>query len=155
MDFLCLQNKNSEKAHITNIPLQVSSHDDSTEVQNDYSSLPAQNAMKVAFLCAGPGRENCCWRSTRAARRAGGKAASYSIAGPYKKNCCWHAPSQNVYHRSSFRSFSLIHPILRNGSAISCVSTAGSTKQIRISPAQSQAVIAAFAPFATSLTHPV
>lgn len=34
-NFLRLQNKNNEKAHITNIPLQVSSHGDSTEVQKE------------------------------------------------------------------------------------------------------------------------
>ena len=60
---------------------------------------------------------------------------------------------QNDY-ASSFRSPSLIQPILRKTRPRAQLSTAGSTRQMRIIPAQSQGVMALFTPLATSDTHP-
>ena len=57
-------------------------------------------------------------------------------------------------YRSSFRSSFLISPALRMTSQITRDITAGSTKHISTSPAQSIGVMAAFAPDATSATQP-
>ena len=59
------------------------------------------------------------------------------------------------FYKSSFKSFSPIHPFFLKGMAMTQVSTAGSTKQIRIMPIQSMGVIAALAPLAISCTQPV
>ena len=49
---------------------------------------------------------------------------------------------------------SFTHPALRQKWLMTGQSTAGSTKQIMISPSQSMPVIASFAPDATSFTQP-
>ena len=67
----------------------------------------------------------------------------------------FHSPRFILPCYCSFRSPSLIQPHLRRKKANSSVSTAGRTKQIRISPTQSIGRIAAFVPAAMSFSQPV
>ena len=67
----------------------------------------------------------------------------------------FHSPRFILPCYCSFRSPSLIQPHLRRKKANSSVSTAGRTKQIRMSPTQSIGRIAAFVPAAMSLSQPV
>ena len=67
----------------------------------------------------------------------------------------FHSPRFILPCYCSFRSPPLIQPHLRRKKANSSVSTAGRTKQIRISPTQSIGRIAAFVPAAMSFSQPV
>ena len=67
----------------------------------------------------------------------------------------FHSPRFILPCYCSFRSPSLIQPHLRRKKANSSVSTAGRTKQIRISPTQSIGRIAVFVPAAMSFSQPV
>ena len=67
----------------------------------------------------------------------------------------FHSPRFILPCYCSFRSPSLIQPHLRRKKANSSASTAGRTKQIRISPTQSIGRIAAFVPAAMSFSQPV
>ena len=67
----------------------------------------------------------------------------------------FHSPRFILPCYCSFRSPSLIQPHLRRKKANSSVSTAGRTKQIRISPTQSIGRIVAFMPAAMSFSQPV
>ena len=66
----------------------------------------------------------------------------------------WFAELHYHWSCHSVRSPSLTQPSLRQPILITGANTAGNTKHMRMSPAQSIPVIAAFAPDATSVAHP-